>query len=526
VGTGVYQVELTDINGTVLTDLSAKTDSTSVVNIVEELNEPGSCELTMHTVTDPKTAQVAPYVWRRFIRITKAGLTRFWGPITRSDAKGEVTTIQCQGMLAALRRRFFGPEPSVTQFGYPTVFAADGTPSAPTPVDFPVMNGTENSVGGRWSQSATLRSEGVYSLKGLRLPGDTNGYYEYSFDFTGGGGAGELLVFFRAWYHIVSKVAAGYNDVGLRILIYDVAGDGSLSLNGSAHDWKITESTPMGKWFPMEMAIFVPATHIRIITQFYSPGEIYWDRANYFQENFVGTGGTPEDLSQIVRRIAEYGISGYDKSPLNMAVSIPDCGITDDRNYSLSSNENIGDALAAYVTSGYYDFAVVPGATSWTFTGYASTKGSFKPNLAIDLDRRNIVEAPTFALDGDQVTTKPRVLGAGSGPNRTISEVIDTTSLDGMILESVETAPSDAPTDSLDKQAKESLRRGKAGVDVSEVTLKILPEFDPIAEGLTVGDTFPLTVSYGWVNLTNVTKRAIKITELPNDLVKLTLNTP
>lgn len=525
-GTGPYDVEVTDIEGTVICSLSARKDSTSVHNIIEELNGSGSCELGLHTA-DRKCLEVTldpdgnSYNWRRFIRITRNGLIRFWGPLTRADQKGNDTTIQARGALAAIMdgRRNFGPEPSVTEFGYPTQFST-ATPSAPSHTEFPVLNGVDQ-IGGRFSASSTLRAEGTKSLRLVRPVATPNDFYEYRWNFTGGGGPGELLFFLRAFYYIESKVSPSYNDIGLRVLVYDYP---ALTQVGGSHDWTITESTPMGKWFPMQMAIPVPATAIQIRARFHSPGVIYWDRANFFQENIVGTAGTPDDLGQIVRRIVEHAAGSYDKSDLNWTTDIPNCGTTDDRNYPLSSNQSCWEALYAYVTAGEYDFAVIPDTDHWVFTGYPGGKGEYKSDLALE-EGRNIVDAPDIAIDGEQVRNKCRVLGSGSGPNRAISEAMDTTLTGGMSLESVETAPNDAPIDSLDKRAAESLRRGRAGVEVSTVRCKQGVGMQLIDEGLTVGDTVPFIPRTGWASrLGTITRRVVKVTELPNDVVDLSLN--
>lgn len=524
-----WEIEVTDPAGVAFGSLAASSDSCSLDNIVHELNEPSTAQITI-SAFDPKFSLIWRKEWTRYIRIFRDGNIRFWGPITRISPTGDGSqfVVQAKDPLAILKHRFMGPTPSITEFGYPTCV---GT-GVKVITEFPAMTGT--AVLCTATSSSEWRASGSASLKLVYGVSGAQSYYEYTFSYTTGGpgvAAGYLTFYLVAWAYLASITAPAASEAGLlgyteypAATVYDM-------------NWApINMATPVGVPVPLEVAFKVPTGPVALTStihiRFYCPnGTIYWDNANVYMQRSVGAnGGTFTDYGTIIDRLIEYASGDtaeavtLGKSDLNWARSVATCGITDNRFYDLASNQNIYEALMEYVERNLYDFAVLPNAagTQSTFYGYTPRKGSYKPELALELGR-NIAAAPSLAIDGDQVVNKPRVLGRGDGPSREVFEDMSTTDLGGLTLESVETAPSDAAISSMQYRAAEALRLGVSGVSVTEVTCKEGAGTQLISGGLSVGDTVPFLAAFGQVN-ESATVRVIRITELPDDTVKLGLN--
>jgi len=509
-------------------------ENATVENIVRQLNDPGSAEISIGT-TDPKLPTLigvnGSYTWQRDLQIWRGDKLRHWGPILRPEANGAQTTIQSRGSLAHFLRRYAGPTPSQAEWGYPTTF---GT-GVSNPLDFPDnFNGwTVNGLHLEYSVSTSLRVRGTKSAKTFSPGGwgvNDGGYLYKDFTFNHNGATGGDLIFFVVGWYYMQATVGPFDGQGLDAtciyppnFIYDeqVA--------------QITASAPQNGWYRLETAVKVPtgvSSTIRIALAGARTGTIYWDNVNVFQERFIGSPGIVEDYGQTLTNVANYFINSADKSNLNMGVSIPACGVTDSKYYDIADNTQAWEIFADYAKRGLYDFDVTWDAagTTRTFTGYTPTKGQLRSNLKVELGRN--ITAWSYARDGDQTTSKPRVIGSGQGASREVAEAMDTTSLGGLTLESVETAATDASLSSLDSRAAELLRVGKAPTKIPTLTVKnelvdssgtVVSSL--IGEGLDVGDTIPVEINYGWVQESG-TRRVVYMKEFPRtDTIDIGFNT-
>jgi hypothetical protein len=229
------------------------------------------------------------------------------------------------------------------------------------------------------------------------------------------------------------------------------------------------------------------------------------------------------DVATIVAGIVDYAqdnLAGFThgKSDLNIGTAGVATGVTRQVAYQFAEHRNILDAILEFVRQGIIDIDIVFTATTRTFTTYAPKKGSlYGTTLQLDV---NVADF-TYSQDLEQAASSVVLLGPGDGPDRPEGGAVDTSFVGGAFTaEIVEQAPDNTTVGQLDQRAEERLAVA-ARPDILEVTT--LPGTAVIGV-LKVGDTVPVLISAGWVDIDDTYRVARIEADLLKDQATLTLN--
>jgi hypothetical protein len=227
------------------------------------------------------------------------------------------------------------------------------------------------------------------------------------------------------------------------------------------------------------------------------------------------------DVADIIAGIVDYAqdrIFAHGKSDLNIDTAGSATGTTRQVAFQFEEHRNILDTIMEYVREGICDIDIAISATTRTFTTYAPQKGSlYGTTLELDV---NVADF-SWSWDLEQAASSVVMLGKGDGPDRPEGSAIDTSLLGGAFtMEIVETAPDRTTVGQLDSRAAERLLVA-ARPEILEVTT--LPGAGVIGN-LEVGDTVPVLISDGWVDIDATYRVAAISADLLKDQATLTLN--
>lgn len=513
-----YQVFVVDQEGT---PYAGSGDDGEVVNarlssVSSELNAAGSVTITLAT-TDPDAAL---FEVGREVQIFVDGVTDpvFWGPIVRPQAGLDESSWQCAGLLWYFAHRFMGRADRVNQLANGD-FEAGETAWA--------FAGVTHSV----NTNPTYILEGT---KSLRLEGTAADHAQFAYagwTHPAGGYPGGDYLTASAWVYVPSAdyVGGAANDYGL-VIIHRRAG---AVLGGNASP-TIGDDFTFDEWVQLETGIGGVIEGDTIEVRLFPPhGVAYYDLASLtFMESLsFGYPGPAVDVTDIIEGIVAYAQdrAPYDfdhgKSDLNIDFAGSPTGVTLQIAYQFEEHRNILDAIMEYVRAGYCDIDTAVTSTTRTFTVHPPRKGSLY-GTTLDLGNTttpgNLAEF-TFSQDLENGASSVVLLGPGDGPDRPEGGATDSSFVGGAFTaEIVESAPDDATVGQLDARSAERLATA-AHPEILEVTT--LPGAGVIG-ALEVGDTVPVVISYGWVDIDD-TYRATRIeADLYMDQAKITLNVP
>lgn len=297
----------------------------------------------------------------------------------------------------------------------------------------------------------------------------------------------------------------------------------------------IAVSTPGAQWvrFEIESQITAPTgTTFHIDVDLRSPpsdgvnnGIIVWDEIFLGPSTYVGS-ATVTDFNNIISNVVNYALQK--DAALNITYAGVSTGQSGVRLYAEGDHANIATILGEFPATEIAEFDITwnAAATTRTFQLYAARKGSFKASHVLDDgDGGSIIGGVEGWEEGTAETiSKPRWLGQGDGVDREYAQATDTSLTDGVIFESVSSAPQEVPLAGLDGLATQQLARQRRAVQTPS-TLKTK------AEGriglLAVGDTVPVRIaSSGWPTV-NQTMRVVGLRLNPaDDTLEHTLNLP
>jgi hypothetical protein len=511
-----YKVFVVDQTGT---PYAGSGDDGEVVNarlspVSTELNAAGSVTVTLAT-TDPDAAL---FQTGREVQIFVAGITNpvFWGPIVRPQAGLDESSWQCAGLLWYFAHRFMGRADRVNQLANGD-FEAGETAWA--------FDGVTHAV----NTNLTYILEGT---KSLRLEGTAADHAQFAYAGwthpVGGYPGGDYLTA-SAWVYVpaASYVGGAANDYGLVV----IHRRGSDVISGSFAT--IGDDFTFDEWVPLEAGVGGVVEGDTVEVRLFPPhGVAYYDLATLtFMESLsFGYPGPAEDVTDIIEGIVNYAQSriaalDHGKSDLNIDFAGTPTGITRQIAYQFEEHRNILDAIMEYVRAGYCDIDIALTATTRTFTVHVPRKGSlFGTTLDLgDTTTPGNIADFTYSEDLENGASSVVLLGPGDGPDRPEGGAVDTSFANGVFTaEIVESAPDDATVGQLDARSVERLVTA-ARPEIIEVTT--LPGTGIIG-ALKVGDTVPLTISYGWVDIDD-TYRATRIdADLFMDKATITLNVP
>jgi hypothetical protein len=477
-----YKVKVVDMTGEVLATFDAGDgEDASVLEVVEELNKPGSARIRV-PVHHPNAPDLVALV--REVQVWRDGELAHWGPLAQRSYNAGAIEWMSPGVLWYLARRVFGPI-SINHLTNP-LFATD------------LSSWTAVGATAAWSDAIRIRGAGT-----VRLEASSSGDFYLSQTFTVDTGPAGLFLALAAWFWLDPDVtfdAPPYESRGLYIAAVD-------SAEGEAYE-PLTMDSPVGVPTRMETGIHIlpDVTDAVVEVRLYCPwGAIHWGASSATELESVSSELTGTDITEMMRRIVDYAQNGAGKSDLNIATDTPASGITETVAYQFADLGGIFDTLATYPGRGLADFDVVldggdpdaevgDGAGSRTFTTYAPRRGTHRADHALVVAGTQVLTLG-HTLDGQQTSTRTIRRGQGDGSDRELGVATDTSALGGLVLEDVGDAPPEMSIDGLDRLAATDLARLRQIVSVPEVTVP--------AEGwwgvVRPGDTVPVTIDWGAV---------------------------
>ena len=495
-----YTVKVVEQDGTVIGTVA----NARVTHLSWELNAAGAAEIALAT-TDPDAALLLP---GREVQIYRTGMTDpiFWGPIVRPQAGLDDSSWQCAGLLWYFAHRFMGRADRVNQ----------------------LANGDFEAGEAAWGFSGVTHAidtgtvlEGTKSEKLTGATADHATFAYATWTHPAGGYPGGDYLTGAVWVYVpsASYVGGAANDYGLVLIHRDAAG---AVIGGDSAE--IGDDFTFDEWVELEAGVAgVQVGHTVELRLFPPHGVAYFDLASltFMESMSFGYPGPAVDVTDIIGGIVDYAqnrIFDQGKSDLNIDWDGGPTGITRQVAYQFEEHRNILDAIMEYVRSGYCDIGVVLTPTTRTLTIYPGRKGSlYGTTLELDV---NIADF-TWSQDLENAASSVILLGPGDGSDRPEGGAVDTSFAGGAFTaEIVEQAPDDATIGQLDARAVERLAVA-ARPEILEVTT--LPGAGVIGN-LTDGDTVPIIISRGWVDIA-ATYRAARIeADLLKDQATLTLN--
>jgi hypothetical protein len=481
--------------------------------VATELNEAGGVTVTLAT-TDPDAAL---FQTGREVQVFVDGITNpvFWGVIVRPQAGLDESSWQCAGLLWYFAHRHMGRADRVNQLTNgdfelgETAWAFSGVTHAVNTNPTYVLEGTQSL-----RLASTVADHAQFAYAGWTHP-------------AGGYPGGDYLTA-SAWVYVPSAdyVGGAANDYSL-VIIHRRAGT---ILGGEAAS-TIGDDFTFDEWVQLETGIGGVVEGDTIEVRLFPPhGVAYYDLVslNFMESLSFGYPGPAVDVTDVIEGIVNYAqsrLAGLDhgKSDLNIDFTGTPTGITRQIAYQFEEHRNILDAIMEYVRAGYCDIDIALTPTTRTFTVHAPRKGSLYGtilNLGDVTTPGNLADF-TFSEDLENAASSVVLLGPGDGPDRPEGGAIDTSFVGGAFTaEIVESAPDDATVGQLDARAAERLITA-ARPEILEVTT--LPGAGVIG-ALEVGDTVPVVISHGWLDIDD-TYRATRIeADLLKDQATLTLN--
>jgi hypothetical protein len=507
-----YKVFVVNQNGTPYagSGASGELPNARVSRLSWELDSPGAAEISLAT-TDSDAALM---LLGREVQIYRDGITDpiWWGPIVRPQAGLNETTWQCAGLLWYFAHRFMGRADRVNQLTNGDFEAGE------TGWTF---HGVTHSV----NTNMTYVLEGTKSEKLTGATADHVTYMSQTWTHPAGGyPTGDFITgSVWVWVSAADYVGGAIEDFGLVLRRRNAGGE---IVDAQWEAGRIDDDTPRDQWVPLEVGIANVVEGDTVEMLLFPPhGVAYFDLATLTFMESLSFGYPPPgvDVADIVAAIVDYAqdnLAGFShgKSDLNIGTAGSATGTIRQIAYQFAEHRNILDAILEYVRQGVIDVDIAITATTRTFTTYAPQKGSlYGTTLELDV---NVADF-TSSHDLEQGASSAILLGPGDGPDRPEGGAIDTSFVGGAFTsEIVEQAPDNTTVGQLDLRAAERLKVA-ARPEALEVTT--LPGAGVIGT-LTVGDTVPVLIDYGSVDIDAV-YRVVRIeADLLKDQATITLN--
>jgi hypothetical protein len=583
---GSYQLIVVDVNGKPYASLGPGIDLQQITTI---LNDVGEVTFQMPTRLAPSYFQQPGKYEIQIWRTPPQGAGEpaqpatlvFWGPITKPQGAGDVSTITVNSAEWYFKRRFFGKAggynrlnngdfsggstliggvvvaPSWGAHGVSLQIGAEGDDPEPGwPPNYAHLSLIDG--GATAPEDACLRQViGQINAAGVWGPFlDTYGLTL------------SALVYIEDW---TGPAGPGHQQRGLYAAVIDSA-DTTWPLVDppirGPYNFPLSNATARGQWVQCQTGCVVGAGEYVDVRLYCPNGVVDWAGVMLVASDSLATPPSGEDQALTMGRIISYGQGGSHndsdgtKGNLNIVpfsdTQLPSpygeggwpytpSGKNRIQAYQFADHGNLLEALQEYpgMQAGA-DFSIeITSPFSRTFQVYSlligtathpGGKGSFKPNLALVLHRNCEIADSSPYYDGESaasVVTEigPSLSSAGAslpgGPSRYEGSAVNTSLTNAagykLDLEIVESAPTGTSFSFLPDLAQRRLNAigGNAAVPV----LRCYGE--ELVTGLEVGDTVPVDVVFGWINLTGIW-RVTQIDLYPDqgDVMDVTLNPP
>lgn len=464
------------------------------------------------------------------IQLIRNGVVRFWGPAVEAEAgSGDgAVTLHCRDPLWYLLRRFLDAQRTnlLTNPSFETGTATGWT-----------------DVGALTSTVTTDDAvRGIYSLR-LASSTDLGDIFEEQTISVEGTGVGTLVTIV-AYFHIESITGHALDRRGLYV-------EGRLSGVFQTNDYyPIDEATPTDDWIRATCKIEVPPfTTWDLNIRFYSPpGSILWDDGQAVAMQSISTasltGSLHErvDVAAIVELLMGFIQNPtFGKSDLNIGLDNPTIGIKQAKHIQWAQHISWFDQMSEWLNrDDTMDYALRNTDATHRdlvlYPGHQGTdrRGDFTIKFIARSDHAaypgNVVSYK-FTEDGGGTVTDDTELeqDTGDGPDREEGHYADASLIGGLILQSVNSAPTNAEPASLNPIARDVVNRNRRPAQLFVFTLKgeqIAPgSGQPWDELLGLGDICDFQVVDGWTTVDGF-GRIAKLVEYPRTrLLEVTIAT-
>jgi hypothetical protein len=253
-----------------------------------------------------------------------------------------------------------------------------------------------------------------------------------------------------------------------------------LNSDGSVADvqfFSITDDTVRGLFQRATTNITVPADNTTLRVRLYAtlctnatppagtpPGSIIWAKAQLVLQESRSY-PFPSDLADLFNNLTEHAQDPtFNKSSCNIQGVNPSSGLFIDRTYFDSDHEVIFDAFSEWSNNGTCDFMVTwqqSAPYNRYMTMFPRQMGATYNDRTLEIDGK-LLQITSTEENGDNVITSAIVTGQGSGPDTDEGGYIDTSLTNGLVLEAVSQAQSNAYYDQLDGEAQEVVINNRA----------------------------------------------------------------
>lgn len=465
-------------------------DDVTVKSVTWELNGPGSLELSVPAAT-PSASLLVP---GREVQYHHDGEVIWCGPLVRRQASMTTVEWQCRGLLWYFSRRYMGKADRVNH----------------------ILNGGFEDGEANWaftsvthSIDTSIKIEGEQSL---RLTGTgADQYAEQVYTHTAQYHPDGDFLTLAGWAYIDSS---GYTPAGGAAALYLE----HRNSNGDILETQAEVVEDTDRWVRVETGTGGAHEGDTVVVRLYAPdGTAHWDLVTLtLMESLVLDDDIADVAGDIVRYAQDQLSFTHGKSNLRVGTYTPTAGAHVTRVYQFAEHRNILDAIGELVGQGHFDIDIVPATR--TFTTYTPRKGADRGDITLELGV-NVADWDA-SWDGEAAATSVVVTGAGDGPDREEGVATDSAFLDGLTLESMESASDGATPGELDNQAAELLAAAHRP-EVLEVTTT--PGAGLLGD-LQVGDRAPVAITWGTITIGG-TWRVVTMTWDPlADTLRLELN--
>lgn len=479
-----YSAKIVELDGTVVRTLV----NCNIPTVVDELNAAGSATITIPKYeTGSAVGQYDDLYLGREVQILD-GAT----PIARgvpmhphaSSSDGAVS-IELQGVGWYFTRRF---------------------------IDAPISNlltnpSFEDGLTG-WTASgctATVvtspRRRGGYAVQ---LTGSTTGAEQFLSQIVYGvtsTAIGDLLTL-AGWYQIDDGAWVGpaFESRGLYIELIDT----SVVQTHNSLDGVIDDATPRDVWNRAEPTTWIPPNKTWDVgVRLYCPnGTVTYDALSLTKMESLAIGpGAGEDIATTANRIVAFiQDTANDKSDLSIGTTTPPTtGITFQypKAWQYADHTPADRALNDEIVPLGVDWSITPDTK--TFTVHYPRRGTDRSgSVTLTFPAGNLASYE-YDDDNGQIETDVTMMGEGDGPDREEGRAVDTTELNGLVLQSVNPTPPGTTIDKLDDLATDRLKRAKRPVRLLSVVT--VEKAGALASVLGVGDTVGVSINDGVIQL-------------------------
>jgi hypothetical protein len=377
----------------------------------------------------------------------------------------------------------------------------------------------ESPLAGAWTAVNTtmtrvtdFKFEGDYAMRLRQSTAGQSAYASRTFALP----SGAHVYFVAGWFHIPHGSPYPFGSAQYNYgLMARLIRPGSVFLSKAGYPIGPDQGHKVGESYRAEFSIVTPpgftgSMEIRL----YSPrGDIIWDAVTVTRMESLSFRQT--DLANILKGLAQHAQDpAYGKSSLNIDYNAPLTGVKADMAFQHADHQQILECMHS-VTEMIHgcDFHFEYTRRKRTMVIDYPRKGTVKPKITFEYyeSGNGNLSRYEYQVDGKDTANAIITLGEGDGPDREEGYARDTSGLEGLVLEAVESA-SNYSIGYLDQRAANILAKKKNPVQILSVTTQ--EDTYALLDKLFVGDEVNVKIVDGDIFINSVF-RIIKIDLAP-----------